>query len=335
MVRGPLSLVLAGAAAAALALAVLTGCGGGDESDSGGTQAPPPVATPEDFPKAAGKSLADLRRQVGAEGGPVLAPSVSQLEPGRNRFGFGLFDRARAQIADAPAAVYVAPVGGGRARGPFPARYESLKVDPRFASRTVAEDPDAAGSVYVSDLRFPGPGNYEVLGIVRLDDRLVAATPAGPPLHVVKRSRVPDVGDPAPRIHTPTKTDAGGDIKRIDTRIPPSSMHEADFADVVGKKPVVLLFATPQLCQSRVCGPVVDIAEQVKAEGTKGAEFIHMEIYNDNEVEKGFRPQVTRWRLPTEPWLFTVDRRGRIAARIEGAFSARELDRALAAARAG
>ena len=41
-------------------------------------------------------------------------------------------------------------------------------------------------------------------------------------------------------------------------------MHDVDFADVVGKKPTVLLFATPALCQSRVCGPVVDVAEQVK-----------------------------------------------------------------------
>ncbi len=48
----------------------------------------------------------------------MLAPSVSQFQPGENRFGFGLFDRSRAQIADAPAAVYVAPVGGGKAKGP-------------------------------------------------------------------------------------------------------------------------------------------------------------------------------------------------------------------------
>jgi hypothetical protein len=319
----------------ALALAAFAGCGGDDEADSGGMEAPPPVASPEDFPKASGKTLAQLRREVGEEGGPILAPSVSQLEPGWNRFGFGLFDRARAQIADAPVALYVAPVRGGQARGPFTARHESLKVAPRFASRSVAEDPDAARSVYVADLRFRRLGAYEVLGIVRLDDRLVAATPAGPPLRVVKDSPVPDVGDRGPRISTPTKEDAGGDIQRIDTRVPPSTMHEADYADVVGKKPVVLLFATPALCQSRVCGPVVDIAEQVKGESGGEAEFIHMEIYRDNEVERGFRPQVLRWRLPTEPWLFTIDRRGRIAARLEGAFSTRELERALKAATRG
>ena len=320
---------MAAALAVALALApAATGCGG-DERD--GPQAPPPVAKPEDFPNAQGKSLADLRRQYGM-GGPVLVPSVSQLEPGSNRFGFGLFDRTRAQLADAPVALYVAPAGGGPARGPFLARYESLEVKPQFQSRTVAQDRDAARSLYVADLKFDRPGPYEVLGLARLDRRLVAATPAGTAPRVVRDSRVPEVGERAPRIHTPTEASAGGDIERIDTRVPPSTMHERDFADVLGKKPAVLVFATPALCQSRVCGPVVDIAEQVKARRGDEVEFIHMEIYNDNQVERGFRPQVLQWRLPSEPWAFVVDRRGRIAARLEGAFSARELERAVDAA---
>ena len=331
MARGPN--LLAVAAAVALACAVpLSGCGGDDGDGGDGSMAPAPVAKPEDFPKAQGKTLAQLRGEVSEAGGPVLAPSVSQLEPGRNRLGFGLFDRARAQIADARAVVYVAPVGGGRARGPFPARYESLKVSGPFQSRSVSEDPDAAGSVYVAEVEFPRAGQYEMLGVVRLDERLVAATPAGPPLRVVRDTRVPEVGERAPRIQTPTKEDVGGDLKEIDTRVPPSTMHETDFADVLGKKPAVLLFATAALCQSRVCGPVVDVTEEVKAKQGGDAEFVHMEIYRDNEVERGFRPQVLRWRLPTEPWLFTVDRRGRIAASLEGAFSARELEDALRAA---
>ena len=318
--------------AAALAAGLLLGaCGGSDEEMP--AEAPPPVASPEDFPKPEGRTL---RQLFGAyrSGGPVLSPSVSQLAPGRNRFGFGLFDRARAQIADAPAAVYVAPVGG-TARGPFPARYESLEVKPQFRSRGVEADPDSAKTVYVAELPFDKPGRYEVLGMARLDDRLVTAVPAGPALKVVGKDTVPGVGDRAPRIHTPTEASVGGNLAEIDTRQPPSSMHDVDFADVVGKKPAVLIFATPALCQSRVCGPVVDIAEQVKSEHEGEAEFIHMEIFNDNQLEKGYRPQVRAWNLPTEPWVFAVDRRGRIAARIEGAFSARELEAALAKATRG
>ena len=67
-------------------------------------------------------------------------------------------------------------------------------------------------------------------------------------------------------------------------------MHDVDFADVVGKEPVVLLFATPALCQSRVCGPVVDVAEQVKRDRGDDAAFIHMEIYEDNNAAAAAPP---------------------------------------------
>jgi hypothetical protein len=144
------------------------------------------------------------------------------------------------------------------------------------------------------------------------------------------------VGTAPPRIHTPTITEVGGNAAAIDTRLPPSSMHDVDFADVLGKEPVVLLFATPQLCQSRVCGPVVDLAEQVKANASNSdVAFIHMEVFRDNRIDKGIRPQMAAFHLQTEPWLFTFDKEGRVAARLEGAFSERELTDAIAKAKAG
>jgi hypothetical protein len=54
-----------------------------------------------------------------------------------------------------------------------------------------------------------------------------------------------------------------------------------------------------------------------------------MEIYKNNVVEQGFRPQVLDWHLRSEPWVFTVDRHGKVAARLEGAFSAEELNAAV------
>src|SRR5665809_132898 len=117
----------------------------------------------------------------------------------------------------------------------------------------------------------------------------------------------------APSVHTPTAEEGGGDLSRIDTRVPPDTMHEDDLADVLGKEPVVLTFATPALCQSRVCGPTADVAEQVKSEYGDDAAFIHMEIYNENSIDKGLRPQVRAYNLPTEPWVFVIDENGRIA----------------------
>ena len=57
-----------------------------------------------------------------------------------------------------------------------------------------------------------------------------------------------------------------------------------------------------------------------------------MEVFRDNRIDKGIRPQMAAFNLRSEPWLFTFDRSGKVAARIEGAYSERELDDAIAQA---
>jgi hypothetical protein len=141
--------------------------------------------------------------------------------------------------------------------------------------------------------------------------------------------KIPTVGDRAPKVHTPTAADVGGDLSKIDTRVPPDQMHAVDFADVVGKKPVVLIFATPALCQSRVCGPVVDIAQQVADQHKGEADFIHMEVYNENDPSKGIRPQLRAYGLESEPWTFLIDRNGVVRDRIEGAYGVSELEQTM------
>ncbi len=321
---------------AAVVAGALASCGG--DEDTAEPPSAPPTADAADFPKPArGESIADLRAELPEES-LVMAPSVSVLESGeRNRYGFGLYDASQAQITDAEAALYFEPIKGGEVEGPFPARYESLAVSPQFQSEGTAADPDSATGVYVAEVPFRKPGRYQALGVAATGEGLVAATPAGPPTAVTKDNPVPDVGEPAPDISTPTVASVGGAIEEIDTRVPTApELHDTDFADVVGDKPTALLFATPALCLSRVCGPVVDVALEVRAErDADDVEFIHQEIYENNELEAGFREQVRAFDLPTEPWLFTVDRDGRIAARIEGAFSAGELERAIEAATRG
>ncbi|MGI8749318.1 MAG: hypothetical protein ACR2J6_02005 [Thermoleophilaceae bacterium] len=314
---------------AVLALALVGGCGG--DSVDQKAQPPPSPARPADFPEAHGKTLAQLQKGVGGKG-LILAPTQSVYKPGSNRFGFALFDTARKQISDLSAVVYVARVGGGKARRAVPAKWESLAVKPQFQSRSAASDPDAAKSLYVAEVDLPKAGAYEVLAIARLHGRLVPAASVAGPIKVSTSSKVPDIGDKPPAIDTPTKASAGGDIRKIDTRAPPSTQHDKSFKDVLGRKPAILLFATPALCQSRVCGPVVDVAEQGKARRGADAEFIQQEIFVGNDLSKCYRPQVKAFYLPSEPWLFAVDRRGRVAARIEGAFSAAELQRAVDAA---
>jgi hypothetical protein len=77
---------------------------------------------------------------------------------------------------------------------------------------------------------------------------------------------------------------------------------------------------------------VVDVAEQVKASSGDDVEFIHMEVYRDNRIDKGIRPQMAAFHLQSEPWLFVFDSSGKVSTRIEGAFSERELQQAISKA---
>jgi hypothetical protein len=304
------------------------GNGGADDGDAGAAPAQPAVAKREIFPSTKGRTLPDVIGNLPS--GPVLAPSVSVLDKGTDRIGFALFDTAGKQLSGAGVALYVGAVDGSSARGPFLARSESLKVAPQFESKQTATDPNSARAVYVADVPFKRNGKYAMLAIAQLDGRLVATKPIG--IQVGGKKVVPpNVGDKAPMIHTLTPADVAGNVAKIDTRLPPAeSLLKDDFADVVGKKPVVITFATPQLCQSRVCGPVVDVVAEVQAKVGDKVSFIHQEVYADNDVSKGLREQLQTYRLPSEPWTFVIDKSGVISTRFEGAFSAGELERAVA-----
>ena len=309
--------------------ALLAGCGGSSKPNRPPPQ-PEPTGQPADFPSATGKTVNDLASMADGKG-PVLAPSVSLLRKGVNRYGFALFDTARKQITGAEVALYTIRADGSGVRGPYVARSESLAVKPQFQSQTVAQDSGAAKSVYVADVPFKRNGKQAIIAIAKLDGRLLITN--GAPANVTPSGsgQPPDPGQRAISVHTQTLTDVGGDAAQLDTRRPfAKDLLQTDLADVLGKQPVVITFATPLLCASRVCGPVVDIVEQVKAGAPKGVAFIHQEIYKDNKADEGVRSQVADWKLASEPWTFVIDRSGKVSARFEGAFSTGELERAVA-----
>ncbi len=307
---------------------LLSACGSDSGSDST-TAAPgsaesrqaPPKA---DFPSAKGRTLRQVLKAADARAESVIDPAAEVFYPGSNRYPFGVFDHDHGQVTDAEVALYYAkvptPPSGARsksgnrgqlakaqeqaldqpAHGPFPAAIESLATKPAFEAKSTAEDADAARVVYWTDLDFPSAGEWRIAAILKEDGEL-RGTPL-PSVVVGEFKRIPKPGDLAPRIETPT------------------DQNKVNYAEALGKEPIVLLFATPEFCQSRVCGPVVDVAEQAKHEYGDEAAFIHMEIYNDNDPAQGVRPQVRKFHLPTEPFLFTIDRKGTVADAVEGAF---------------
>ncbi len=316
------------------------GCGGGDESDAPSRDRPAAAKvrptlngadTPraEQFPKPrAGQTMQDFADSIGATGTQVgLATSV--FTPGHNRLAFGVIDAQR-KFVYGPTAVYVArSPNSEQVLGPYLAPADLLVTEPPFRSQQAAAEDDAFAAIYAADaVEFERHGQWPVLVVTQIQGELVAA----PTQVTVRRdSAVPEPGERAPAVETDTVAAAGGNVEAIDTRRPTDDMHDTSLREVIGKKPVALLFATPQLCKSQVCGPVVDIALQLKAQYGERVEFIHQEVYVDNDPSKGLREPLRRYGLPTEPWLFVIGRDGRVAARLEGSFGLEAFERAVIA----
>jgi hypothetical protein len=319
--------------AGAVVAVMIAGCGSQDGAsgpdDSGSTPAIPPGlraaerVSAQDFPPTAGRTLRQIADTVPAGTQAGLATSV--LLPGRARIAFGMIGPDN-RFLYGKTALYVARRPSAPARGPYPAPADPMIVSGPFQSRQSGDDVKA---VYETTVPFHGPGRYAVLAVTRTATGLSGG---GTQVTVRRSSPIPAVGARPPRIHTPTVASVGGDIAKIDTRDPHDDMHDVDFHDALGRRPVALLFSTPLLCQSRVCGPVTDIAASLEPEFGDRVTFIHQEVFVDNEIAKGLRPQLRAFHLETEPWLFTFTRQGRVAARLEGAFGVRAFRRALRAA---
>jgi hypothetical protein len=309
-------------ALAALGAALLAGCGGG----SGETRPAPPS---KDFPSAKGETISQLLHSSGATPSKlVIAPASEVFDSGVERYPFGVFTPGQEQVEDVEVALYFAKDAKSKVIGPLPAKLETLQTKPAYRSQNGA-GPGEAKSVYVvPKVDFPQDGSYLAIAMIKGKDGKLEASRLPSPV-IGEFPKVPKIGERPPRITTLTAADVGNDLEKIDTRIPPDQMHKVDFAEVLGKKPIVLVFATPALCQSRVCGPVVDVAQQVADKYEPRADFIHQEVYVDNEIEKGLRPQLKAFHLPTEPWTYLINAEGVIKDRISGAYGVDELEEAM------
>jgi hypothetical protein len=78
--------------------------------------------------------------------------------------------------------------------------------------------------------------------------------------------------------------------------------------------------------------PVTDQAVELEHEFGSQITFIHNEVYAENDPNKGYRSRLLAFHVKTEPWLFTFDRQGRVAARLERAFGINAFPHAVEAA---
>jgi hypothetical protein len=278
-----------------------------------------------EFPAAHGHTLISLARLVKATA--TLGPANGVFTPGAQRFAFALTDKANRYIY-APTAIYLAATPSSPAQGPFLAPDDPMGVAHQYRSEENA-GPGGLQAIYSTTLPLSHSGIFDVLAVSDAHGELIGSTGE---VAVADSSPIPGVGQRPPDIATDTLATVHGDVALLTTRVPPESMHSVSFNQVLGKRPVALLFSTPELCISRVCGPVTDIMVALQHQFGDRITFIHEEVYIDNNPSKGLRPQLRAFHLETEPWLFAVNAKGIITARLQGAFGIHEATAALESA---
>jgi hypothetical protein len=309
-----------GLALAATAL-VAAGCGGSGSGGGSGDAAV--VETVETSAQTAPAPPGSIQARLNEAGGDVVAIVMGSADfaVGENRVRFLLIGND-GQPVDAKRARVLAARGGFDAKPTIEGTAEELPVG--ATSPQGGEEFDTS-SVWVAELSLDEPGPYTLL----VEPEGVSLVGVGQ-IEVRKTTEAPAVGTKAIPVDNPTVADDFPE--KITTATPPDvDLLQSSVADALADHaPFVVTFATPKYCQSRVCGPVVDVVEAVRKrfEGTP-VRFIHVEIYENNDPGQGFNRWVRAWHLPTEPWTFVVDSTGTIRAAFEGLVTVGELEQAV------
>lgn len=284
--------------------------------------------------------------EAGAAAAPGLAPqaggglqpviTTSELVVGPNRLAFGLLkDHKLLAAADVVVRVYQLHGQQGRLKAQTTAPYARLEIVEQGqrvhfhpdGTRHVHNEATDLHGLYVTQIHFEQPGMWGVEILARQGDGPVEV--ARFTVDVLAAPRTPALGTPAPRSHNLIASDVQ-DLRRIDTSDPPDPrLHQVRIADAMAQgKPQVIVFATPQFCTSRICGPVVDVVRTLLPAYGDRVVFTHQEIWQDAAAREFF-PTVVEWGLQTEPWIFIVDGKGIIPAKFEGLATAREIEAVL------
>lgn len=242
---------------------------------------------------------------------PVLA--TSELVVGRNRFALGLIGEDGKPILDAQVHVDFFELSGdvGTKRAEAAATF-------RWVENQVK-------GIYTAPVEFERAGRWGAEVRASQGGKTQAARI---PFEVRQTGQAPMIGTAAPRAKTLTPADVRDSIE-LCTAAPPCELHARSLDTVLGAgTPTVVLFASPGFCTSATCAPQHGVFLEARRRHPDRATYAHVEIFKDprNGV---VADAVTAWNLPSEPWVFFVDRGGTIVERFEGIATLEELEQAL------
>ena len=194
--------------------------------------------------------------------------------------------------------------------------------------------PYGTRGLYTTRLSFDKPGRWG-LDIAVLDTE-GSSRQAELLFDVEETPATPAVGSPAVKSRNKTLDD----VERI-SQLTTGSMHDSELYQttiaeaVTSGLPTVVVMASPAFCTNAVCGPQVEVLQQLKDSYNGQANFIHVDFYDNPEGIQGdlsrarISPTVLEWGLPSTEWTFVIDRRGTVFARFESFATLKELEQAL------
>ncbi|MFN8620243.1 MAG: hypothetical protein U0869_05800 [Chloroflexota bacterium] len=345
-------------ALAAVSLLLLSACS--SSSTATPTPAPTPAGPAPAASAGAGAGTVATAAECAPGAGPATSPYPGWPVPGRaqatgdmipyivstqsvvgqSRFLFSLISSSNEVLAAADV--------------PVTAEFYNLAADPATPVATIDApylDPGngTGRGLYRTNVDFTCAGEWGL----RVSAQLPApsGSPAGASPQAVTASvifdvlpagTVPAIGSAAPQSDSLTATTLD-EVKKISTDDDP----DLDFYShtikqaVTSGKPSAILFATPAFCQTATCGPTLDHVKAIAKDFKEQVIFVNVEPYQLKETPNGLQPAldadghlqpvqaVTEWGLPTEPYLFIVDKDGKVFAEFEGILGEDEVRAAL------
>jgi hypothetical protein len=283
--------------AAGMGLAVASACGGGD-GDS--------TATEGSTSTVAGR----VRQPSGLD---VVIANPNLVAGTEQRVAIGVFRDSAPLPAGDPVTVAFGHDFGATG-DPAPAEFHNLGIESR--------------PYYLSHFQFDEPGTWVI-------EATSGGRTGGAALQVVRPAQVqvPLPGERVISVATPTTTDARG-VNPICTRTPPCPLHEVSLdAALTTAKPLAVLFSTPALCTSRVCGPVLDVLlSELPATGGR-VSGIHVEVWKSLDTDfkaEDLTEGMRAYHLTFEPVLFLAGADGVVKERLDGPVDRNEVRAALA-----
>jgi hypothetical protein len=260
-----------------------------------------------------------------------LISTESPVNPGQNEFSFGLITEQGGVVSGGSPDVWLAKSNDVRATGPAPATW--FPFAPAGATDDTSPRSDLPGT-YATQLDIPSVGNWLVGVVVDQGSTLLC----GMANLVATDQAIPAaLGSKAISVKTPVATTERA-LRMIDTRDPPSPLHYISLDKALKNgKPTVVTFATPLLCTSMLCGPVVDeVLLLFEKLGADKANFIHVEEFLPGDdftpppaTLENQSPAFKAYGFTTEPWTLVIDPKGIIRARFEGPVTVAMLETAL------